>query len=94
MVTLSYGIKDVKGAEMNIQAINSANAMLSCQPIKQVEFAKRPTPTIIEDPVSPEDTLEIENPSTLEQKYDLACRLAAYYKGQYETLLSEGSIVA
>lgn len=93
MVTLSYGIKDVKGAEMNIQAVSSANKMLSCQPIKQIEFAKRPTPTIIEDPATSEDTFTSDT-STLAQKYDLACRLAAYYKNQYETLLKEGSIVA
>ena len=30
----------------------------------------------------------------LEAKYDLACRLAAFYKTQYEQLLNEGSVVA
>lgn len=81
---------------MKIQAINSAMSSQCCKPIKQVGFEKRQTPIVdvIVDPLGDEDTFKPTDPSTTEQKYDLACRLAAYYKNQYETLLKNGSVVA
>lgn len=79
---------------MKIQAINSANSVLGCQPIKQVEFAKRRTPEIRGFVVENPDIYIPEEPTVIEQKYDLACRLAAYYKTQYENLLKNGSVVA
>lgn len=75
---------------MQIQAVNSVNSMINCQPIKQPSsFSKRPTPDTITDPVSKDGNDE----TVIEQKYDLACRLAAYYKQQYEALLKSGSVV-
>ncbi len=79
---------------MKIQALNSAIPVQSCQPIKQVEFAKRRSPIEIKDPLGDEDIYTPQDPATMEQKYDLACRLAAYYKTQYENLLKNGSVVA
>lgn len=73
---------------MKIQAINSA---IGCQPIRQVEFARKHTaPIIIEDPVAEEDTFTPQDPYTTEAKYNFACRLAAYYKNQYQNLLTKG----
>ncbi len=72
---------------MKIQAINSIQ---SCQPIKQVGFAKKAKkPVIIENPANGKDSFT-SNQTTTEQKYDLACRIAAYYKTQYENLLLNG----
>ncbi len=34
------------------------------------------------------------SPDLIEKKYDLACRLAAYYKNQYEKLSQNGCCVA
>ena len=80
---------------MKIQALNSAiPAVQSCQPIKQVEFAKRRIPMEIKDPIGKEDSFNLQDPSITEQKYNLACRVAAYYKTQYENLLKNGSIIA
>lgn len=78
---------------MKIQGINNANNALSCQPIKQVEFAKTPVRIEKEEVAQNGDSFKTDR-STLEQKYDLACRLAAYYKTQYEKLLKSGSVVA
>ena len=73
---------------MKIQAINPVH---SCQPIKQVEFGKKAKKININEAIknSP-DTFQANLIST-EQKYDLACRLAAYYKTQYENLLKAGT---
>lgn len=74
---------------MNIQAISPA---IACQPIKQVEFAgKRSASDIYEAPGNSGDIFALQDPRTVEQKYDFACRLAAYYKTQYENLLKNGS---
>lgn len=77
---------------MNINAVNSA---ISCQPIKEVTFSKKHDNE--EEPVK--DTVVLcdcftPQTQTLEQKYDLACRLAAYYKTQYENLAKIGTIEA
>lgn len=76
---------------MKIQAINSVQAGSACQPIKQVEFARKQVPDLeIKDPLGDEDSFTPADPYTTEQKFNLACRLAAYYKTQYENLLKCG----
>ena len=77
---------------MKIQAISSANQAYRCQPVRQVEFAKRKNPP--ETTALLLDVFSTENCCEMEQKYDVACRLAAYYKMQYENLLKTGSVVA
>lgn len=73
---------------MKIQAINSA---INCQPIRQIEFtSKKSMPDFYELPCENGDVFMLEDPRTVEQKYDFACRLAAYYKTQYENLLKNG----
>lgn len=72
---------------MKIQAINPIHG---CQPIKQIEFAKRAKKfEVKEEPQLNEDSFS-SNESVTEQKYNLACRLAAFYKTQYENLLKTG----
>ncbi len=87
MVRFWHGKLCVKGLFMKIQAINPVH---SCQPIKQVEFGKKAKKINLNEAIknSP-DTFQANQIST-EQKYDLACRLAAYYKTQYENLLKTG----
>ena len=73
---------------MKIQAVNSA---INCQPIRQVEFArKHSVPDFYEQASENGDFFDLQDPRTTEQKYDFACRLAAYYKTQYENLLKNG----
>ena len=94
---------------MNIQAINSAVAPRACQPIKPVSFAqkdeiKSKTEEIIGSDAEKEwckkpekfseDVFTPSEPSKLEQKYDMACLMAGYYKTQYENLLKEGKCSA
>lgn len=76
---------------MKIQAINSVQTSSACQPIKKIEFAKRQKPDLeIKDPLGDKDSFMPVDPYTTEQKYNLACRLAAFYKTQYENLLKNG----
>lgn len=87
---------------MNIQAISSVFAPKSCQPIRNVGFAKKTEqvekPEQVEKSELPElmsetpetDTFTPAEPGTAEQKYNMACLLAAYYKNQYETLAKQG----
>lgn len=76
---------------MNIQAINAALPVSACQPIKKVEFAGAKPQKIENSPAEQADTF---TPNNIEQKYDLACRVAAYYKTQYEELLKNGNCIA
>ncbi len=76
---------------MKIQAVNSIS---NCTPVKPVEFAKRKQkPVVKETPAIKEDSFSSSQNIT-EQKYNFACRLAAYYKTQYENLLKTGSCLA
>ncbi|MCD7739723.1 MAG: hypothetical protein LUH11_00015 [Candidatus Gastranaerophilales bacterium] len=79
---------------MKVQAVNSMMSANNSRNAKQVNFEKRKTSeiepileSVINEPEN--DTYTQSEPYTIEQKYDLACRLAAYYKTQYEQL-SEG----
>ena len=81
-----------------IQAINSVTAVNS-QPIRPVNFAgRRPSAEEVymkeQTLGNNEDTVSFTNNTTLEQKYDLACRIAAYYKAQYDELVQNGSCSA
>ena len=77
---------------MNINAVNSA---ISCQPIKEMTFEKKHADKRddVQDAVIVSDCFTPQT-QNLEQKYDLACRIAAYYKTQYENLVNAGSIEA
>lgn len=75
--------------------LNAVNSAINCQPLKNVAFSKNQAPEVVSEQFPTMDVVVIENsPSALEAKYDLACRLAAFYKTQYEQLLNEGSVVA
>ncbi len=76
---------------MQIQALSSANSTLNCQPIKPVNF-ERKNNSDIQNIILLDDTYTPDNTSVLEQKYDFACQLAAYYKDQYESLLKSGYV--
>ena len=66
------------------------NAIQGCQPIKQPDFGKKAQKNIIiSDPIGDDSFTSLEA-DTYEQKYNMACRLAAYYKLQYENLLNDG----
>ena len=77
---------------MKIQAINSAMSSVFAQPTGRVEFSKQHTSDFTLNPRAERDI----NSDTfvMEQKYDLACRLAAYYKTQYEALKENGCCMA
>ena len=74
---------------MKVQAINPMVSTINCQPIRPVKFAGR---NAAEDYMNeqilnnPEDSFSQSKTDILEQKYDLACRLAAYYKQKYEEI--------
>ena len=77
---------------MNINAVNSA---ISCQPIKEMSFEKKHANknSDVQDAVILSDSFT-SSTQNLEQKYDFACRLAAYYKTQYENLIKVGATEA
>ncbi len=76
---------------MQIQALSSANSTLNCQPIKPVSF-ERENNLDKQNIILLDDTYTPDNTAIIEQKYDLACQLAAYYKKQYESLIKSGFI--
>ncbi|MBQ4122782.1 hypothetical protein IJD44_03545 [bacterium] len=77
---------------MRVSGINSTMPVLACQPIKPVLREQSFKSAKAADNCC-KDTFESQNTSILEQKYDLACRIAAYYKTQYEQLLKNGGVV-
>ena len=74
---------------MKILAVSPVMPTEGCQPIKP-EFAGKKQKKIhpVSDKYTPSDSV------VLEQKYNFACRLAAYYKTQYEKLLHSGKCLA
>ena len=76
---------------MKVQAISSAMSSVFAQPVGNVEFAKQ-TSIVTSNPRS-EQNINIDT-FIMEQKYDLACRLASYYKTQYEELKENGCCMA
>lgn len=71
---------------MQINAINSAIPNQACQPIKP-EYSGHSFKSTKAADSQKQDSF------VLEQKYNLACQLAAYYKTQYEQLLKNGGVV-
>ncbi len=79
---------------MSIQAITGVNN-------KPVEINKKPELNIVAfepmDSDIPQETdilINSQSPEILEAKYDFACRLAAYYKQQYDNLKQTGYCIA
>lgn len=79
---------------MNIQAVNAVTSARACQPIKPVSFEKKAQKPSFTKEVLADDKFAPSKPATLEQKYDMACLLAGYYKTQYESLLQKGNCIA
>ena len=83
---------------MNIQAIGSISSTVSAQPIKPVSFKREDAPReFLRSQTFGEESDSFVNnsdPEIMAQKYDIACRLAAYYKNQYENLVNEGGCLA
>ncbi len=71
---------------MNIQPISP---VISCQPIEQVNFGKKNKKIDKKEAPAPLDDT-FNKADITEQKYNIACRIAAYYKTQYENLLKNG----
>jgi hypothetical protein len=79
-----------------IQAINSMTS-ISSQPIKPINFASRkPAEQFMREQTfgTQGDSFATPNPRVLQQELDLACRLAAYYKQEYEKLAENGECLA
>jgi hypothetical protein len=77
-----------------IQAINST---IGSQPIKPVSFARRnPAEQYMREQTfgTQGDSFATPTPRVLQQELDLACRLAAYYKQEYEKLAENGECSA
>ncbi len=85
---------------MSIQAITPIDSNKSLNSINNLKqnkqnFVPESEPLIPESIELENDEFENSNsPKMLEAKYDLACRLAAYYKTQYNCLTKDGSCVA
>lgn len=79
---------------MQLQSINNVQ---SCQPLKQ-EVNAQPLRNIAFKnsgmPVSNDVFSKDNSIDYLSAKYDFACRLAAFYKGKYETLAKDGACLA
>ena len=63
----------------------------NCQPIKSQSFAQAAPYNYSHKDTEKSDTFTPSDPYTQEQKLDLACRLAAYYKTQYENLQNKSA---
>ncbi len=74
---------------MSIQKID---AMRQCQPLKQ-SISAVPLRESINFKNSSDQFVSNKNDSVdkIEAKYDFACRLAAFYKNKYESLLNDKS---
>lgn len=77
-----------------MQTPNRVQTQMACQPLKKAqdyEFAM-PFKAIAHNEDG--DSAELSTGNTMEEKYDFACRLAAFYKNQYENLKTKGSCEA
>ena len=92
MIVFSHGYLSVRGTKMQIQSINAINSMSRVNPVSKVDFEKRKTPQT-EGNNEIKDSF-ISSSDNINQKYDIACRLAAFYKNQYDNLVKEGSCQA
>ncbi len=70
------------------QPLKNASANVSAQPIREaVSFKNAPSN------IAPQNTAQ-DSFQCLEAKYDFACRVAAYYKAEYENLCKNGACIA
>lgn len=77
---------------MKVNAIDSSN--ISTMPVSAVRRVNRHYNHNNEVlSLNKGDSYAPTQQNVTEQKYELACRVAAYYKTQYENLLKEGSCV-
>ena len=81
-----------KGVVMKVQAINSAMSSVFAQPVGRVEFSKQHSSYFKTNPRAEQNINS--DMFVMEQKYDLACRLAAYWKTQYDELKENGCCMA
>ncbi len=74
-------------------SINKIDATRSCQPLKQSVSAVPLREVAFKNTADSfvSSSKELTPTNNLEAKYDFACRLAAFYKNQYEQLLSQKS---
>ena len=77
---------------MNIPAINSAMTSVFAQPVNNVGFSKQHASMVQSNPRAEQNINS--DAFVMEQKYDLACRLAAYWKTQYDELKENGCCMA
>ena len=90
---------------MNISSVNSSAAQRPCQPIKPVSFqgGKSKAPSFAKEVFSHDGDM-LGNASVIhadtfcskvnaEDKFDMACLVAGYYKTQYENLLKENGCI-
>ena len=76
---------------MKIPAISSAMSSVFAQPVGRVEFSKQHSSDFT---VNPRAEQSNSDTFVMAKKYDLACRLAAYYKLQYDALKENGCCMA
>lgn len=77
---------------MKIPAISSAMSSVFAQPVNNVGFSQQHSSSVRNNQ---REVKELDcDTLVLEQKYDLACRLAAYYKLQYDALKENGCCMA
>ncbi|MCD7780665.1 MAG: hypothetical protein LUH05_08350 [Candidatus Gastranaerophilales bacterium] len=75
---------------MKVQAVNSVMPENNCQSVRRAGILRKPQENNFQEPEYSielsDDVYTPSDPYTTEQKYNLACQLAAYYKTQYEEL--------
>ena len=82
------------GLNSAVQAQNRVNNQMSCQPIRKAQNYEFAMPFKSVHHNDDGDVAELNTESSMEQKLDFACRLAAYYQQQYESLKTKGSVEA
>ncbi|MDD3237541.1 MAG: hypothetical protein PHV37_05530 [Candidatus Gastranaerophilales bacterium] len=77
--------------------LSKIDALAGCQPLKQSVSAvplrevafRAMAPDTFENKTAPKNDTFQSNTQNIDAKYDFACRLAAFYKQQYEQLLQQ-----
>ena len=73
--------------------LKSASAQMprvACQPIRKAQNYEFAMPFKSVHHNEDGDVAELDTNMSLEEKYDFACRLAAFYQQQYENLRTQG----
>ncbi|MBR6163708.1 hypothetical protein IKQ26_07460 [bacterium] len=78
---------------IGLKSANVQNQM-GCQPIKKAQNYEFAMPFKSVHHNQDGDVAELDSEVSLQEKYDFACRLAAYYQQQYENLKLQGNIEA